>query len=159
MQNKEKSHKPLSVRKILWMDYPAFQTIIFPVAAWIIFLAWAPGWRSEGPVMPAFLDPYALTFCLALTLVCLALLARRLQVFYTVYRRGCQIPGRIASITMQRDHAIVEYSYTFEKDRYTSKAQVHRSQRLKALKKGELVVLLVDQLHPKTALIRDLYTA
>ena len=146
-----------SIRTILWTDYNAFLAVIIPIAAWLITLAWIPDWRGEGPVIPGFLLPYVFIFDLSFTAICLAALAWRIRTLFSIYRSGSIIPGKIDSIDMKRDHAIVEFAYSLESDRYTARALVHRSQKLKALKAGERVVLLVDRLHPRRAILRDLY--
>jgi hypothetical protein len=43
--------KRLSISKVLWTDYPAFIYTGFAVAAWIVYIAWTPGWRKDGPII------------------------------------------------------------------------------------------------------------
>ena len=147
-----------SIRQILWTDYKAFFTVLIPIVAWIVFLAWAPDWRRDGhPILNPELASFALALNVILTVVPMVILVRRIALIIRVLRDGTQVRGRISEIFIQRDRGRVEYVYLFGKEEYRTSVSIHRNKQTLALKKGDRVVLMVDPNRPEQAFIRDLY--
>jgi len=148
----------LSVRRIIWSDYPAFYASLVPPVAWVVYLAWAPDWRGAGSVLTAEAQPIYLALTVLATIGGAGVLAYRLWLFFRLFRSGESVRGKISSVQLRRDRGRVEYSYIFNHQEYISGAQVHRNARTKALKSGELVNLIVDPANPRRAFILHLYT-
>jgi hypothetical protein len=145
------------LRSILWTDYPAFFAWLLPLILWIVYAAWAPDWRGDGPVMPAFWTPAYPIVAGALTVVCLGVLAARIIMITTLFKKGAIVPGRIASAVFRRDRGRVQVSFTFHGKPFQLDASLHRTRETLKLKEGQRVVLLVDEKRPQRAIIRDIY--
>jgi hypothetical protein len=149
-------NKP-STARILWTDYPAFLSAAFIVAVWLIYLAWTPSWREEGPIIQDWMAPYALSLVIGITFICVAVITYRVLMLRALFRNGQVVSGRITSVSLARDRGRVEYVYAYHNKAYESGADIHRNKQTKELKEGERVDLLVDRNHPERAFIRDLY--
>jgi len=148
----------LSLRRILWTDYPAFYSALVPVVAWIVYLAWTPDWRGAGPVIKAEARPFFLTLALIATAGGVAVLLIRLWILWKTFRTGVEVKGKLSSVELKRDHGRVEYVYIFDHKERFSGAEVHRNTETRLLKAGDHVMLMVDKAKPSRAFIRDLYT-
>lgn len=153
-------HPPrkLSLRRIIWTDYPAFYASLVPVVSWIVLLAWLPDWRGDGPIISPGARPFYLTLALLATLVGLGVLIYRVWLVSKLFHNGFQVRGKISAVEIRRDHGWVEFCYIFDHQEYTSRVEVHRNAQTKGLKAGDLVILLIDRANPQRAFIRDLYT-
>ncbi len=148
----------LSLPRILWTDYPAFYASLVPVVAWIVYGAWTPDWRGQGPVIRPEARPFFLTLAILASLGGLIVLAYRLWLLFRVFHNGALIKGKISGIELRRDHGRIECVYIYDHQEYFSAAQVHRNAQTRELRKGETVTLIVDRSKPSRAFIRDLYT-
>jgi hypothetical protein len=147
-----------SMRGILWTDYGAFISAVLLIMIWVVYLAWVPSWRADGPIVSPFLAPYYLVLCLLVSVVCLGILGYRVLLLRRVFRLGEQVRGRITSIEMQRDRGRVEYVFRLKGEERRARAFIHRTKQTLAIKNGDRVILLVDPSRPERAFIRDLYS-
>jgi Protein of unknown function (DUF3592) len=154
----EQEKRRLSLKQILWTDYPAFYASLVPLAAWIVYLAWAPDWRGDGPIIRPEARSFFLTLVILASVGGLIVLAYRLWLISSTFRKGVQLRGKISKIELRRDHGRIEYVYIFDQKEYFSSTSVHRNAKTKELKAGTPVTLVVDQSKPSRAFIRDLYT-
>jgi len=147
--------------RIIWTDYTAFLSLLFPLMAWVIYLLVA-GFRSPfgeaGETAVTAQEILRLLYiCLALSLVCLPLLAWRVLIIRSVFSHGLEARGQIDSVFFNRDRGRIQYTYTFQGQTYTSGAALHRTRKTKTLQAGDQVILVVDRDKPRRAFIRDLY--
>jgi hypothetical protein len=152
----QNSFRP-SLGRIIWTDYTAFLSVIWPIAVWVVYIAWVPDWWGRKSLVSPWISPYLLYLAVAITLVGLGLLVWRVYLIWSMFRHGQEVAGRIASVVINRDRGRVEYTYTYKRKRYKTVAAVHRNKQTKALKSGEAVVLMVDQKNPERAFIRNIY--
>jgi len=141
----------------VWTDYTAFLAVIFPIVIWIVYLAWVPDWRGDGPIIPAWMVPYILVFSLLVTLGGILILAWRVLLINTIFRDGSVVSGRIEAVSLKRDRGRLEYTYIFKNKTYQSGVSIHRNAQTKELRAGEKIILLVDPKKPIRAFMRDLY--
>ena len=146
-----------SLWQVIWTDYPAFIASSIALVAWIIYLAWVPDWRGEGPVISPSVAPFYLILAVVATVVGMGVLAWRIMLLWRTFWKGTQVRGKISSVYLKRDRGRVEYTYIFDNQEFKSGAEVHRTKQTKALKQGDRVILMVDRANPKRAFIRDLY--
>lgn len=151
------SKKP-ALRKVLWTDYPSFIFVSFSVAAWIIYVAWVPAWRKDGPIINPQLAPYTLLIAILISLLGIGVVAYRLHLLRTVFSKGVEVRGKITEITLPRDRGRVNYSFYYQNKEFSSFAPIHRNKQTLSLKKGDRVTLVIDPEYPVRAFIRDLYT-
>lgn len=156
--NSEDEKRRLSLSRILWTDYPAFYASLVPVVAWIVYLAWTPDWRGNGPVITNEAKPFFLSLAFIATAGGFSVLIMRLWIFYKTFRNGAEVKGKISRVELKRDHGRVEYVYIFNHEEFFSGTEVHRNAQTRALKPGEHVTLMVDISKPSRAFIRDLYS-
>jgi hypothetical protein len=147
-----------SLRQILWTDYPAFINAVLLVMVWIIYLAWVPAWRADGPIIAPKYAPYYLGLSVLVSLVSLSILIYRVLLLRKVLQDGDQVHGRISFIEMKRDRGQVEFVFIYKGEECRTRCGIHRTKQTLALKKGDRVILMVDPANPKRAFIRDLYT-
>lgn len=157
MKSKSLSSRVPSLSRIIWADYIAFISVIFPAVIWIVCLAWIPDWRGEGPVIPAWMVPHVLVFSLLAALLGSLFLAWRVWLIKKIFQNGSVVSGRITFVSLKRDRGRLDYTYNFEGKVYESGVSIHRNAQTKELRAGEKIILLVDQNNPKRAFMRDLY--
>ncbi len=138
-----------SLLHIIQTDYWSLMAVFFSIVFWIFFIAQL----LLGDIGARGF----LWIALAVTVVALPFLLWRYYQFRTVFERGQEAPGTISNLSFYRGRGQVEYTYTYQDQKYTSSIGVYRSKRAKALKTGERVKVVVDPDHPERAYIRDLY--
>jgi len=152
-----KKGKRLSLKRLLWTDYPAFFASLVPLVSWIVYLSWAPAWRDTGPIIKPEARPIFLGVAIIATVLCSIIIASRIYLFNRVFRDGKQVHGKIIQAEIRRDHGRVEYTYIYNHQEFFSKVDLHRNAQTKALSKGDQVTLMVDPKKPSRAFICDLY--
>ena len=157
MKSKSLNLRGPSLSRIIWTDYIAFISVIFPAVIWIVCLAWIPDWRREGPIIPVWMAPYVLVFCLFVTLLGSLVLAWRVWLINAIFRKGSVVSGQITFVSLKRDRGRLDYTFNFEDETYESGVSIHRNAQTKELRSGAKIILLVDPKNPKRAFMRDLY--
>lgn len=140
-----------SLLKIITIDYIAFLGWLFPVVMWgmYVVLIVLGNVKINDLTLPV-------TFAV-ITVVALAILIWRIQVFNTIFSDGIETTATINNVSFFRDRGRVDYVYTYQGQKYVSGNAIHKVKQTLALKAGEQVVLMVDRNNPKRAFIRDLY--
>lgn len=140
-----------SLLKIITIDYIAFLGWLFPVVMWGIYIALIVLGNIKA-------NDFTLPIIFAvISVVALAILMWRIQVFNTVFSDGIETTATINNVSFFRDRGRVDYVYTYQGQKYVSGNAIHKVKQTLALKAGEQVVLMVDRNNPKRAFIRDLY--
>lgn len=144
-------NKQPSLLKIATIDYAALLGWLFPVAMWgmYIVLIVLGNVKTNDFTLP--------TIFAVITVVALAVLIWRIQIFNSVFSDGIETTATINNVSFFRDRGRVEYVYTHQGQKYASGNAIHKVKQTLALKVGEQVVLVVDRNNPKRAFIRDLY--
>lgn len=140
-----------SLLKIITIDYIAFLGWLFPVVMWgmYVVLIVLGNVKINDLTLPV-------TFAV-ITVVALAILIWRIQVFNTIFSDGIEATATINNVSFFRDRGRVDYVYTYQGQKYVSGNAIHKVKQTLALKAGEQVVLMVDRNNPKRVIIRDLY--
>ena len=140
-----------SLLKIITIDYIAFLGWLFPVVMWgmYVVLIVLGNVKINDLTLPV-------TFAV-ITVVALAILIWRIQVFNTIFSDGIETTATINNVSFFRDRGRVDYVYTYQGQKYVSGNAIHKVKQTLALKAGEQVVLMVDRNNPKRAFIRNLY--
>lgn len=146
-----------AIQRIVWTDYTAFFASSLPVAFWVIVLAWVPDWRGTGPVASPAAAPVLVMGAILTTLGAILVTAWRVAWFWSLFRSGKIVPGKIESVNFRRDRGRVEYIYAFHNQSFQARAALHRTLKTRKIKPGDHVTLLVDPQHPGRSFIRDLY--
>ena len=140
-----------SLLKIITIDYIAFLGWLFPVVMWGMYVVLI----VLGNVK---INDFTLPVIFAvISVVALAILIWRIQVFNTVFSDGIESIATINNVSFFRDRGRVDYVYTYQGQKYVSGNAIHKVKQTLALKVGEQVVLMVDRNNPKRAFVRDLY--
>lgn len=140
-----------SLLKIITIDYIAFLGWLFPVVMWGIYIALIVLGNIKA-------NDFTLPIIFAvISVVALAILMWRIQVFNTVFSDGIETTATINNVSFFRDRGRVDYVHTYQGQKYVSGNAIHKVKQTLALKVGEQVVLMVDRNNPKRAFIRDLY--
>jgi hypothetical protein len=146
-----------SITKTLWTDYPSFIYTSLIVAVWIVYIAWVPGWRKDGPIIRPELSPYALVIAILISLLGICVVAYRFHLLRGIFKNGVEVRGKITKISLPRDRGRVNYSFYYKNQEFSSYAPIHRNKQTLSLKEGDRVILVIDPEHPPRAFIRDLY--
>ena len=145
-------NKQPSLVKIATIDYAALLGWLSPVVIWGMYVVFI----ILGNVKT---NDFTLPIIFAvITVIALAFLVWRIQIFNTVFSDGIETTATINNISFFRDRGRVEYVYTHQGQRYASGNAIMKVKQTQALKVGEQVVLMIDGNNPKRAFIRDLYT-
>ncbi len=144
-------NKQPSLLKIVTIDYAALLGWLFPVVMWgmYIVLIVLGNVKTNDFTLPIIFA--------VITVVALAVLIWRIQIFNSIFSDGIETTATINNVSFFRDRGRVEYVYTHQGQKYASGNAIHKVKQTLALKVGEQVVLVVDRNNPKRAFIRDLY--
>lgn len=144
-------NKQPSLLKIITIDYVAFLGWLFPAILWGMYI----GLIILGNVK---MNDIVLPIIFAtITVIALAVLVWRIQIFNTVFSDGIETIATISNVSFFRDRGRVDYVYTYQGQKHVSGNAIHKVKETIALNIGEQVVLVVDRNNPKRAFIRNLY--
>lgn len=144
-------NKQPSLLKIITIDYVAFLGWLFPAILWGMYI----GLIILGNVK---MNDIVLPIIFAtITVIALAVLVWRVQIFNTVFSDGIETIATISNVSFFRDRGRVDYVYTYQGQKHASGNAIHKVKETIALNIGEQVVLVVDRNNPKRAFIRNLY--
>lgn len=152
----------LSLSRILWLDYPAFNAVLFPVVLWVItgFLA-IFDYRGLGQTdqAGAFSGTTQALFYVALflSLICVPLVILRLKIFWAIWKEGIEVPGKITQTVFLRDRGQIYFTYRHKQYEYKARIVVHKTRQSTAVKKEDQVILVISPKDPKQVFIRDFY--
>jgi len=151
-----------SIPRILWIDYPAYNAILFPAALWVItgFLAildYRAVWRQGAAGAISGSTQALFYIAILLSLICIPMIFMRLRIFWTIYKAGFELQGKITKTLFQRDRGQIFFTYRHKEYEYKARIVVHKSRLTTTLKKDQKVMLVVLPRDPKQVFIRDLY--
>ena len=145
----------LSVRRILWYDYPSSIAWMFIVSIWLIG-ALIPDFR------PLMTQPVFMLFLIAWTLLWSLVLVWRLHRAFRLFRSGCVAPARVTQVYGGGwRRGPFTYTFAFEHDgrRVHGRMHVARMSWRPALMRGQCVDAAYDPTHPSRAIILQLFQA
>jgi hypothetical protein len=145
----------LSVRRILWNDYPSSIAWMFMVSVWLIG-ALIPEYRPLLTQLPFML------FLIAWTLLWSSVLVWRLQRAFRLLRSGRVAPARVTRVYWGGwRRGPFTYAFAFEHDGGRVRARMHvaRMSWRPALVRGQRVDAAYDPKHPTRAIILQLFQA
>lgn len=161
-----KKNFKLSILRILWNDYPAFNAILFPVVLWVItgllaVIDYRAVWRQGSTGTISGSTQAVFYIAILLSLICIPLVLLRLKIFWTIWRGGLEIPGKITQTLFQRDRGQIFFTYRYKENEkeyeYKARIVVHKNRMTKTLEKDQKVTLVILPKDPKQVFIRDLY--
>ena len=158
---KNKSYT-FSIFRVIWIDYPAFNAILFPVALWVVtgFLAaldYRAVWRQGEAEVISGSTQALFYIAILLSLICVPLVFLRLKIFWTIWKDGLEIPGKITQTLFQRDRGQIFFTYRHKDYEYKARIVVHKTRQTTVLEKDQKVTLVIRPKDPKQVFIRDLY--
>jgi hypothetical protein len=143
----------LSVRRILWYDYPSSIAWIFIVSIWLIGVV-IPDYR------PLMTQPGFMLFLIGWTLLWSLVLVWRIQRAFRLLRSGCVAPARVTEVYGGGwSRGPFTYAFAFEHDGRCVHACMHvaRTSWRPALTHGQRVDVAYDPTHPSHAIILQLF--
>ena len=146
----------LSVRRILWHDYPSSIAWMLILFTWLI-----------GPLIPDFrlllVQPAVMLFLIAWTLLLSLVLVWRLHRAFRLLRYGCVAPARVTEVYGGGfGRSPFTYDFAFEHDGRRIHARMHISRIFRwrpTLKRGQSVDAAYDPTHPTRAIILQFFQA
>jgi hypothetical protein len=151
-----------SLLRFLWIDYPAYNTILFPVVLWavtglLVILDYRAVWQGgkAGSLSSSTLAVFYVA--ILLSLVCIPLVLVRLRLFWSIYKDGFEIQGKITRTLFQRDKGQIFITYRHKEYEYKGRIVVHKTRFTQAMEKDQKVMLVALPKDPKQVFIRDLY--
>lgn len=137
------------ILRILEIDYWAFIAVIFPVSLWA-FLAY--DWFIVKERSQDFFNTVLIISGVAV----LGFVWRWVSI-RNFFIQGVPVKGQIHRISFYRGRGQVAYIYTYQGQKFLRSNTVRQVKRTRALRIGDEVELLIDENHPKRAIIRSLY--
>jgi hypothetical protein len=151
-----------SILRFLWLDYPAYNTVLFPVVLWavtavLVILDYRAVWQGgkAGSISSTTLAVFYVA--ILLSLVCIPLVLIRLRLFWSIYKGGFEIQGKITQTLFQRDKGQIFITYRHKEYEYKARMVVHKTNLTQLFKKDQKVMLVALPKDPKQVFIRDLY--
>ena len=151
-----------SIPRFLWNDYAAYNTMLFPAVLWVVtgflvLIDYRAVWQG-GEAGPLSSSTRAVLYvAIFLSLVCIPLAFMRLRLFWSIYRGGFEIQGKITQTLFQRDRGQIFATYRHKEYEYKARIMVHKNRQTQNLKKDQKVTLVALPEDPKQVFIRDLY--
>ena len=145
----------LSVRRILWYDYPSSIAWMFIVFIWLIG-ALIPDFR------PLMARPVFTLFLIAWTLLWFLVLVWRVRRAFRLLRSGCVAPARVTQVYgggWRRGPFTYAFAFDHDGRRIHARMHVARMSWRPALERGQSVVAAYDPTHPSRAVILQLFQA
>ena len=141
--------KELTLKRILWTDYTAYALAMLVVGFWLAILVLLFT-RQGAPDLLYYLAIAATVFAL----VGISLRFKQLQ---RIFQADQQADGLVERVWFMRDRGRVEFSYTFQGEKYLSASSLHRTKETLAIQIGDKITLVVDPKRPRRAYVRHLY--
>ena len=104
-------------------------------------------------------ENFYIIFSAVVTLLAVVAIVWRQLVVRRLFKVGAEARGKIVGVSLYRDRGrfTVEYTPKGERNRVVSKINLHNLQRIRRLKEGDTVTLLVDPQQPNHTLIKETY--
>jgi hypothetical protein len=151
-----------SIPRFLWNDYAAYNTILFPAVLWavtgaLVMIDYRAVWQGGEAGSLSSSTRAVLYVAVFLSLICIPLLLIRLRLFWSIFREGFEIQGKITQTLFQRDRGQIFATYRHKEYEYKARIVVHKTRQTQLLKKDQKVTLVALPEDPKQVFIRDLY--
>ena len=139
------------MQKIITVDYSSFLSCLYPVLIWGVYIT-----LIALGVIKTNIFSLPIIFGV-ITIVALFILIWRIQVFRAIFNDGVETTATINFVVFFRGTGRVEYTYTYQGQKYENSNAVIMDEQTLVLKVGEQIILIVDRNNPNRAVIRDLY--
>jgi Protein of unknown function (DUF3592) len=151
-----------SIFRIIKSDYVATLCLIFPLAAWVMYISVAvfgffPATRMHPAIEGSQDAPFFLIIALLSTAIFVPLLVWRVYSISSKFAGGVEVPGRITNIQFSRDRGTVEYTYEYQGRRYAAANNLRRNSGSRRLIGRKDITVVVDRDNPTRAFIKELY--
>jgi hypothetical protein len=140
-----------SIFKIIIIDYAAFTAALFPVVLWGIYLLLLV--MKEIRITDITYPIIAAGF----TLLSILVLIWRIRRISMIFEDGLEVTATIGNVFFFRDRGRVDYTFTYNGQKYITGNALHKVKQTSELKVGDTVSVLSVRNNPKRACIRDLY--
>jgi hypothetical protein len=140
-----------SLLKIILVDYLSFISVMVPLVTWAFYLYLLFSKREDvsGSVYLAIFG--------AITVAALICLVWRIALINSTFAEGMEVPATITRIFFYRDRGSIYFNYTFMGEQVKCRNSVMKWKKTRELESGMEIIVMVEQNHPKRAIIRDLY--
>ena len=140
-----------SIFKIIIIDYAAFTAALFPIVMWGIYMLLLAMQEIQlsNLAYPAI--------AAGITFVSLLVLILKIRQISSLFEDGLEVPATISNVFFFRDRGRVDYSFTYNGQKYITGNALHKVKQTSELRVGDSVTVLIDRNNPKRACIRNLY--
>ena len=140
-----------SIFKIIIIDYAAFTAALFPIVMWGIYLMLLAMQEIQitNLAYPAI--------AAGITFVSILVLIWKIRQISMLFEDGLEVPATISNVFFFRDRGRVDYTFTYNGQKYITGNALHKVKQTSELRVGDSVTVLIDRNNPKRACIRDLY--
>jgi hypothetical protein len=140
-----------SIFKIIIIDYAAFTAALFPIVMWGIYLMLLAMQEIQitNLAYPAI--------AAGITFVSILVLIWKIRQISMLFEDGLEVPATISNVFFFRDRGRVDYTFTYNGQKYITGNALHKVKQTSELGVGDTVTVLIDRNNPKRACIRDLY--
>lgn len=140
-----------SIYKIILVDYVALVAALFPIILWGMYVL-LDVFNPTNPPKPSFK-----VWIAGITIIAFCVFVWRIRQFILWFDDGIEVSGKINNIFFFRDRGRVDFEYTYQGEKFTSRSILHKVKQTTSLRVGDQVTVMIDRNNPKRAIIRDLY--
>jgi hypothetical protein len=143
--------KQPSIFKIIIIDYAAFTAALTPVVLWGLYLLLLAMNKIRitditYPVLAA-----------GITFISILVVVWRIRQISMIFEDGLEVPATISNVFFFRDRGRVDYTFTYNGQKYITGNALHKVKQTSALRVGDAVTVLLDRNDPRRTCIRELY--
>ena len=140
-----------AIFKIIIIDYAAFTAALAPVVLWGIYLLLLV--MNEIRIT----DITYPVIAAGITFISILVLVWRIRQISLMFEDGLEVPATISNVFFFRDRGRVDYTFTYNGQKYITGNALHKVKQTSELRVGDSVTVLIDRNNPKHTCIRDLY--
>jgi hypothetical protein len=143
--------KQPSIFKIIIIDYAAFTAALTPVVLWGLYLLLLAMNKIRitditYPVLAA-----------GITFISILVVVWRIRQISMIFEDGLEVPATISNVFFFRDRGRVDYTFTYNGQKYITGNALHKVKQTSELRVGDTVTVLLDRNDPRRTCIRELY--
>jgi hypothetical protein len=143
------SNQKPSLFRVISVDYLSLLSVLFPVVFWI-YTAYC-FYTADDSLQ------FFLLLAIGLTVVGIPLLFWRYRLIASVFDDGIETQGTITGVRFFRGRGRVDYTYSFQGQKFVGGNSVNRTKSTRALHDGQKVTILMDRNDPKRAFVKEIY--